>query len=69
MVGEPSIRAAFDMALYDIAAKAANMPLYQFLGGEQREIRTDLTIGWQDTLSRPEPEPRQSSIKILMPLN
>lgn len=52
MVGEPSIRGAFDMALYDIAAKAANMPLYQFLGGEQREIRTDLTIGWQDTIEQ-----------------
>lgn len=45
IVGEPSIRSAFDMALYDIAAKAAGLPLYQFLGGEKREIRTDLTIG------------------------
>ncbi|PCI54686.1 MAG: dipeptide epimerase [Alphaproteobacteria bacterium] len=49
-VGEPSIRSAFDMALYDIAAKAAGMPLYRFLGGERREIRTDLTIGWWDTV-------------------
>ncbi|PHZ84748.1 mandelate racemase/muconate lactonizing enzyme family protein [Paremcibacter congregatus] len=49
-VGEPSIRSAFDMALYDIAAKAANMPLYRFLGGERREIRTDLTIGQQATV-------------------
>ena len=50
-VGDPSIRSAFDMALYDIAAKAANMPLYQFLGGERRELRTDLTIGIKDTVA------------------
>ena len=49
-VGEPSVRSAFDMALYDIAAKAANMPLYQFLGGERRALRTDLTIGIKDTV-------------------
>ncbi len=40
------------MALYDIAAKAADMPLYQFLGGEQRPIRTDLTIGMQDSVEQ-----------------
>jgi len=51
-VGDPSIRAAFDMALFDIAAKAANMPLYRFLGGERREIRTDMTIGLQDTVEQ-----------------
>ena len=49
-VSEPSIRSAFDMALYDLAAKAADMPLYQFLGGEPRPLRTDLTIGLQDTV-------------------
>jgi len=51
-VGEPSIRSAFDMAFYDIAAKAAGMPLYQFLGGEKRPIRTDLTIGIQETVAQ-----------------
>ncbi len=51
-VGEPSIRSAFDMALYDLAAKAANMPLYQFLGGSHRELRTDLTIGMKDTVEQ-----------------
>lgn len=42
--GHPTTRSAFDMALYDIAAKAANMPLYQFLGGSKRSLVTDETI-------------------------
>lgn len=52
IVSEPSIRSAFDMALYDLAAKAADMPLYQFLGGALRELRTDLTIGMQATVEQ-----------------
>ncbi|MEI5985743.1 dipeptide epimerase [Sphingobacterium sp. PU5-4] len=40
-----TIKSAFDMALYDLAAKAAGVPLYQFLGGTPREIHTDITIG------------------------
>ncbi|WP_438862444.1 mandelate racemase/muconate lactonizing enzyme family protein [Neptunicella sp.] len=51
-LGDPSIRSAFDMALYDIAAKAAGLPLYQFLGGEARALRTDLTIGMQDSVEQ-----------------
>ena len=39
-----TIRSAFDMALYDIASRYASMPLYRFLGGEQRELETDITI-------------------------
>lgn len=42
--GHPTTRSAFDMALYDIAAKAAGMPLYQFLGGNKRPLVTDETI-------------------------
>lgn len=40
-----TIKSAFDMALYDIAAKNAAMPLYKFLNGEKKVIETDLTIG------------------------
>ena len=40
-----TIKSAFDMALYDIAAREAAMPLYKFLGGSKKEIETDLTIG------------------------
>ena len=42
--GHPTTRSAFDMALYDVAAKAARMPLYQFLGGAKRPLITDETI-------------------------
>ena len=51
-VGEPSLRSAFDMALYDILGQAAGLPLYQLLGGEQRPLRTDFTIGLQSTVSQ-----------------
>lgn len=40
-----TIKSAFDMALYDLAAKAAGLPLYKYLGGRQKEPETDLTIG------------------------
>ncbi|MCW3081218.1 dipeptide epimerase [Segetibacter sp.] len=43
--GNSTIKSAFDMALYDLAAKAANVPLYKYLGGEKRTIETDITIG------------------------
>jgi L-alanine-DL-glutamate epimerase-like enolase superfamily enzyme len=43
--GNTTIKSAFDMALYDIAAKHAGLPLYRFLGGEKRILETDITIG------------------------
>ena len=42
--GHPTTRSAFDMALYDVAAKTAQMPLYEFLGGSKRTLVTDETI-------------------------
>ncbi len=41
----PTCKSAFDMALYDIAAKNANQPLYKFLGGEKRTVMSDITVG------------------------
>jgi len=43
--GNPTMKSAFDMALYDLLAKRADMPLYRLLGGSNnREIHTDMTI-------------------------
>ncbi|HSC71190.1 MAG TPA: dipeptide epimerase, partial [Candidatus Methylomirabilis sp.] len=43
-----TLKSAVDMALFDIAAKVSGVPLYRFLGGEKREIETDLTMGIGD---------------------
>jgi L-Ala-D/L-Glu epimerase len=45
IAGNNTIKSAFDMALYDIAAKHAGLPLYKFLGGNYFEPESDLTIG------------------------
>jgi L-alanine-DL-glutamate epimerase-like enolase superfamily enzyme len=43
--GNSTIKSAFDMALYDIAAKNAGLPLWKYLGGNQRVIESDITVG------------------------
>ena len=45
IAGNSTVKSAFDMALYDLAAKYAGVPLYRFLGGTPREIITDITLG------------------------
>lgn len=40
-----SVKAAYDMALYDIAAKKMGEPLYKFLEGYTNQLETDATIG------------------------
>lgn len=40
-----TIKSAFDMAFFDIAAKKAKLPLYRFLGGQKQVVETDMTIG------------------------
>jgi L-alanine-DL-glutamate epimerase-like enolase superfamily enzyme len=45
IVGNASVKCAFDMALYDLAAKKANLPLYKYLhGNNHKKIITDNTI-------------------------
>ncbi len=43
-----STRSAFDMALYDLAAKQAGLPLYAYLEGKKRTFSTHVTL-WLDT--------------------
>ncbi|HEY8733750.1 MAG TPA: dipeptide epimerase [Puia sp.] len=38
-------KSAFDMALYDLAAQRAGLPLYKYLKGNKKPLETDLTIG------------------------
>ena len=45
IVGNASVKSAFDMALYDLNAKNTGKPLYAFLGGSKdRVIMTDNTV-------------------------
>ncbi|HLB67404.1 MAG TPA: dipeptide epimerase [Thermoplasmata archaeon] len=46
--GQPSARAAVEMALFDLAAQAAGVPLYAYLGGRRDRMQTDMTIGIMD---------------------
>lgn len=44
-----TIKSAFDMALYDLAAKKADTPLYKFLNGSRsKKLETDITVGISD---------------------
>lgn len=45
-----SAKAAIDLALYDLMAKGANLPLYRYLGALSGKVEIDMTIG----LDKPE---------------
>ena len=44
MVHNTTPKAAVDMAIYDLWARAQKQPLYRLLGGARESFRTDLTI-------------------------
>ena len=44
LVRNSAARMAVDCALYDLAAQAAGVPLYRYLGGEHGSVRTDMTL-------------------------
>ncbi|WP_080872339.1 dipeptide epimerase [Oceanobacillus timonensis] len=43
-IGNTSAKAAVDIALYDLFSRKDQLPMYQFLGGYQSEITTDMTL-------------------------
>jgi L-alanine-DL-glutamate epimerase-like enolase superfamily enzyme len=65
--GNSTIKSAFDIALYDIAAKNAGLALYQFLNGSKRRIETDITIGISapETMAQTAFQLKQSGATIL----
>ncbi|MFJ7828050.1 dipeptide epimerase [Psychrobacillus sp. NPDC096623] len=48
LVRNTSAKAAVDMAIHDILAKYAGVPLYQFLGGYRDTLETDFTVSVND---------------------
>lgn len=45
----PAAKAAIDMAIYDVAARIAGKPLFEYLGGRRDRMATDMTIGIMPT--------------------
>jgi O-succinylbenzoate synthase len=50
--GNRMAKAAIETACWDLEAKKAGVPLWRFLGGENREIACGVSIGIQDTVEQ-----------------
>ncbi len=46
----PSVRSAFDMAMWDVLGKECKQPVYKILGGKNRQLRTDQTMGHENSV-------------------
>jgi L-alanine-DL-glutamate epimerase-like enolase superfamily enzyme len=44
VVGNSSARMAVECAVHDLAARTAGVPLFQYLGGRDKVLRTDMTL-------------------------
>lgn len=44
IAGNPTIKSAYDIALHDLVAQRAGLPLCEFLGGPAKKMPTDATI-------------------------
>src|SRR3989442_2439707 len=49
--GNPSVKAAIDIAVHDLAAQQAGIPLHRDLGATRDRMASDMTIGIMDTRS------------------
>jgi L-alanine-DL-glutamate epimerase-like enolase superfamily enzyme len=45
MVGQPAARCAIDLALHDLGSRRAQLPAWAFLGGDNRPVPTNYSIG------------------------
>src|SRR5207245_4539225 len=51
LLGNPSVKAAIDIAVHDLAAQHAGVPLHRYLGATRDRMITDMTIGIMDARS------------------
>lgn len=50
--GHPMAKAGLELALWDLAAKAAGKPLWELYGSTKREIPSGVSVGIQDTVEQ-----------------
>jgi O-succinylbenzoate synthase len=47
--GHPMAKAGLELALWDLKAKRAGLPLFQLYGGEKKEVLSGVSVGIQDS--------------------